>query len=234
MNTQKITHYKTNTLDLRLMDCMELMKEYPDKHFDLAIVDPPYGINWLDQVQNQNKGKNWKVHEYKPWDQAPPPPKYFAELRRLSKHQIIWGGNYMMENLKSTPCWVIWDKMQEFDGAVFEMAWTSFDSPAKAFRMSRIEAYANQDKFHPTQKPVKLYLWLLAKYAKEGMKILDTHLGSMSHAIAAHYSGVHLTGCELDPDYFAAGIARVKRETAQMDMFAGAPKEKTIETPTML
>jgi len=234
MNTQKITHYKTDTLDLRLMDCMELMKEYSDKHFDLAIVDPPYGINWLDQVKNPNKGKNWKVHQYKPWDQSPPQPKYFSELRRVSKNQIIWGANYMMENLKSSPCWVIWDKMQEFSGAVFEMAWTSFNSPAKAFRMSRVEAYSNQDKFHPTQKPVALYRWLLANYAKQGDKILDTHLGSMSHAIAAHYSGVHLTGCELDPDYFAAGIARVKAETAQMDMFAGTPKEKTIETPTML
>lgn len=211
-----MTHYKTETLDLRLMDCMELMKEYPDKHFDLAIVDPPYGINWMDQVKNPNVGKNWKVHEYKSWDRSPPSAEYFAELRRVSRNQIIWGGNYMIENLRSTPCWVIWDKMQEFSGAVFEMAWTSFDSPAKAFRMSRIEAYANQDKIHPTQKPVALYRWILANYAKPGMRILDTHLGSASSAIAAHYSGVHLTGCELDPDYFAASIKRVIDNTAQL------------------
>jgi len=144
------------TLDLRRADCMDMMAEFPDGYFDLAIVDPPYGINWLEQVKNPNKGKNWKVHEYKQWDQSPPPPEYFIELRRVSKYQIIWGGNYMIENLKSSPCWIIWDKMQEFGGAVFEMAWTSFKSPAKAFRMSRVEAYANQEKFHPTQKPVKL------------------------------------------------------------------------------
>jgi site-specific DNA-methyltransferase (adenine-specific) len=208
---------KTDTLDLRLMDCMDMMREFPDGHFDLAIVDPPYGINWLDQVRNPNKGKNWKVHEYKPWDQSPPPPEYFSELRRASKHQVIWGGNYMVENLRSTSCWLIWDKMQEFSGADFEMAWTSFGSPAKAFRMSRVEAYANQDKFHPTQKPVALYRWLLDNYAKPGQRILDTHLGSMSSAIAAHYAGVHLTGCEIDPDYFRQGCERVRRETQQLD-----------------
>ena len=202
-------------LDARLQDCMELMADIPDGHFDLAIVDPPYGINWLDQVKNPNKGKNWKVHEYKPWDKEPPPPEYFAELRRVSRNQIIWGGNYMMENLRSTPCWVIWDKMQEFSGAVFEMAWTSFDSPAKAFRMSRVEAYANQDKFHPTQKPVKLYDWTLANFAKLGDRILDTHMGSGSIAIACHYARLHLTACEIDEDYFKAACARIERETAQ-------------------
>ena len=207
-----------NNLRLHHADCMEIMREYPDKHFDLAVVDPPYGINWLDQVKNPKKGKNWKVHEYKPWDQSPPPPEYFAELRRVSRNQIIWGGNYMMENLRSTPCWVIWDKMQEFSGAVFEMAWTSFDSPAKAFRMSRVEAYANQDKFHPTQKPVKLYDWTLANFAKPGMRVLDTHLGSGSHAIAAHYAGMDFTGIELDADYFAAACQRIDRETQQLTL----------------
>ena len=203
------------TLELSCEDCMVLMARYPDGYFDLAVVDPPYGINWLDHVKNPNKGKNWKVHEYKPWDKEPPPPEYFAELRRVSRNQIIWGGNYMMENLRSTPCWVIWDKMQEFSGAIFEMAWTSFDSPAKAFRMSRVEAYANQEKIHPTQKPVALYRWLLANYAKPGQRILDTHLGSGSHAIAAHYVGIHLTACEIDPDYFAAAQERIARETMQ-------------------
>lgn len=206
-------------LDLRLADCVAVMRDTPDNAYDLAIVDPPYGINWLDQVKNPNKGKNWKVHEYKPWDQSPPPPEYFSELRRVSRNQIIWGGNYMMENLRSTPCWVIWDKMQEFSGAVFEMAWTSFDSPAKAFRMSRVEAYANQDKFHPTQKPVKLYDWLLANYAKPGDRILDTHMGSGSIAIACHYRGHHLTACEIDADYYAAAVERIQRETRQLTLF---------------
>lgn len=217
-----MSRYESEWLDLRCMDNMDLMRQFPDKHFDLAIVDPPYGINWLDQVKNPNKGKNWKVHEYKSWDQSPPPPEYFVELRRVSRNQIIWGGNYVMENLRSTPCWVIWDKMQEFSGAVFEMAWTSFDSPAKAFRMSRVEAYANQNKFHPTQKPVALYRWLLANYAKPGQKILDTHLGSGSIAIACHYARLHLTACELDEDYFAASITRIRRETAQESFDFGA------------
>jgi site-specific DNA-methyltransferase (adenine-specific) len=121
----------------------------------------------------------------------------------------------MVENLNASPCWVIWDKMQEFSGAVFEMAWTSFKSPAKAFRMSRVEAYTNQEKIHPTQKPVALYKWLLAKYAKPGMRVLDTHLGSGSHAIACHYAGMHLTACEIDPDYYHAACERIERETAQ-------------------
>ena len=203
-------------LDLRRMDCMELMAQYPDKHFELAIVDPPYGINWLDQAKNPNKAKNWKVHQCKTWDQSPPTPVYFVELRRVSRNQIIWGGNYMAENLMSTPCWLIWDKMQEFRGAVFEMAWTSFNSPAKAFRMSRVEAYANQDKIHPTQKPVALYNWLLENYAKPGDKILDTHMGSGSIAIACHYRKHHLTACELDKDYFQDACKRIEKETRQL------------------
>ena len=217
--------YTTDLLDLRLGDCMDLMRDTPDGFFDLAIVDPPYGINWLDQVQNPNKGKNWKVYEYKQWDQSPPPPEYFVELSRVSCNQIVWGGNYMTENLRSTPCWVIWDKMQEFSGAVFEMAWTSFKSPAKAFRMSRVEAYTNQDKFHPTQKPVALYKWLLANYAKPGQRILDTHLGSGSIAIACHYFRAHLTATEIDPDYFAAAVQRIQRETQQVELpLAAAPR----------
>jgi site-specific DNA-methyltransferase (adenine-specific) len=207
------------TLDLRRADCMDMMAEFPDGYFDLAIVDPPYGINWLDHVQNPNKGKNWKAYEYKAWDKSTPSPQYFDEVRRVSKHQVIWGGNYMVENLKSSPCWVIWDKMQEFSGAVFEMAWTSFNSPAKAFRMSRVEAYANQDKIHPTQKPVALYRWLLSNYAQPGQRILDTHLGSGSHAIACYYAGMHLTACEIDEDYFKAASERIERETAQTVLF---------------
>lgn len=200
-------------LDVRLADCMELMATFPDKHFDLAIVDPPYGIGW--DGQREHLASNRLHHERKGWDKEPPQPEYFAELRRVSKNQVIWGANYMVENLSASPCWVIWDKMQEFSGAVFEMAWTSFTSPAKAFRMSRVEAYTNQAKIHPTQKPVKLYNWLLANYAKPGDKILDTHLGSGSHAIACHYARLHLTACEIDADYFREACARITRETAQ-------------------
>jgi site-specific DNA-methyltransferase (adenine-specific) len=220
--------YKTNTLDLRLMDCMELMKEYPDKHFDLAIVDPPYGIG--DKFKGGRNGK-MQFNEVvdKGWDVVPD-DNYFQELFRVCKNAIIWGGNYFP--LPPSRCWIVWDKMnaEDFSLAMCELAWTSFDAVAKIYRRNSLQG----DKIHPTQKPIDLYRWLLANYAKQGDKILDTHLGSMSHAIAAHYSGVHLTGCELDPDYFAAGIARVKAETAQMDMFADVPKEKQTETMKLL
>ena len=157
-------------------DCMTAMKAMPDKAYELAIVDPPYGINWMKQIQNPNVNANWKVYDNKSWDSSAPPPEYFYELKRVSVNQVIWGANYMAENaVTSTPCWLIWDKCQEFSGATFEMAWTSFKSPAKAFRFSRVEAYANQTKIHPTPKPVALYQWLLKNYAKPGDKILDTH-----------------------------------------------------------
>jgi site-specific DNA-methyltransferase (adenine-specific) len=220
-------HYKTDTLDLRLMDCMELMKEYPDKHFDLAIVDPPYGINIAKEKPRVSGRWNYIP---KQWDSAIPDKRYFEELERVSKERVIWGGNYFP--LPPSRCWIVWDKEQPVDNfSDAELAWTSLDEVVSMFRFSFA---ANKDKIHPTQKPVALYRWLLANYAKVGMKILDTHLGSMSHAIAAHYSGVHLTGCELDPDYFAAGIARVKAETAQMDMFADSPKSQQTETMKLL
>jgi site-specific DNA-methyltransferase (adenine-specific) len=200
-------------------DNMELMARYEDNHFDLAIVDPPYGIDWMNQVKSPNKGKNWKQYENKEWDKEIPNKEYFTELFRISQNQIIWGGNYMIEYLYSTPCLIIWDKMQEFSGAVFETAWTSFTSPSKAFRMSRVEAYCNQDKIHPTQKPVKLYEWLLMNYAKEGDKILDTHLGSGSIAIACHNLGFELTACELDKDYYEAALKRIEQHQAQQRLF---------------
>lgn len=201
-------------LRLHHADCMEIMQQFPDKHFDLAIVDPPYGINWMKQIQNPNVGKNWKRHEYKSWDEQIPTAAYFAELRRVSREQIIWGGNYFP--LRPTRCWVIWDKMQEFSGSEFEMAWVSLDAPTRAFRMSRVEAYAGTDKIHPTQKPVPLYKWILANFAKPGQRVLDTHLGSGSHAIAAHYAGMDFTGIELDADYFVAACERIDGETQQL------------------
>jgi site-specific DNA-methyltransferase (adenine-specific) len=234
-----MTEYKTDTLDLRLMDCMELMREYPDKHFDLAIVDPPYGIKAHKEQglgdsktgRNMRKESKWKGGA---WDNKPPSVNYFVELRRISKNQIVFGGNYFP--LPPSRCWLVWDKVQRCDNADAELAWTSFKTSVRIFTYpaQNLMGFMNPNRFHPTEKPVALYRWLLANYAKEGMKILDTHLGSMSHAIAAHYSGVHLTGCELDPDYFAAGIARVKAETAQMDMFTDVPKEKQTETMKLL
>ena len=202
-----------------LMDCIEGMRQFPDKIFDLAVVDPPYGIDWMEQVKNPNKGKNWKQYVNKDWDKSIPTKDYFDELKRVSKNQIIWGGNYMTEHLNPSPCWLIWDKMQEFSGAVFEMAWTSFKSPAKAFRMSRVEAYANQNKIHPTQKPVRLYDWILNNYASEGDFILDTHIGSGSSRIACNKGGFNFTGFEIDKDYYEAQEKRFKDFVSQLRMF---------------
>jgi len=200
-------------------DNMDLMARYEDNYFDLAIVDPPYGIDWMNQVKNPNLNKNWKKYDNKKWDKNIPNKEYFNELFRVSNNQIIWGGNYMIEYLYSTPCLIIWDKMQEFSGAVFETAWTSFKSPAKAFRMSRAEAYCNKNKIHPTQKPISLYEWLLMNYAKKGDKILDTHLGSGSIAIACHNLGFDLTACELDKQYYDQAIKRIKQHQSQIRMF---------------
>ena len=206
------------------MDCMDLMKQFPDKYFELAIVDPPYGIDWMKQIQNPNTNANWKSYENKEWDKQKPTSNYWKELMRVSKNQIVWGGNYMIEYLYASPCWIIWDKMQEFSGAVFEMAWTSFKSPAKAFRMSRIEAYAHQNKIHPTQKPVALYEWLLKNYAKQGDKILDTHVGSGSSLIACHHMNFDYIGSELDPDYFKSATERLEAVKAQQSLFREVAK----------
>lgn len=203
-------------LDVRLQDCMELMSEYPDGHFDLAIVDPPYGINVGDNKAGMGRRKGDARATYKmgDWDSMPPPVEYFAELRRVSKNQIVWGANHFIELMPmNSPCWLIWDKKfsNEVSFAAAELAWTSFRSTAKKF-----ECHPVQDgRIHPTQKPVKLYDWLLANYAAPGMRILDTHLGSGSHAIACHYARLHLTACEIDEDYFTAACARIERETAQ-------------------
>jgi len=199
-------------------DCMEYMAGLADGAFDLAIVDPPYGISWTDQVVSVNEGKNWIPYENKQWDSSPPPPAYFAELFRVSQNQVVFGGNYMTDNLRPSPCWVIWDKCQEFSGADFEMAWTSFASPSKAFRMARCVAYTAQMKVHPTQKPVALYRWLLHNYAKPGWRILDTHLGSGSSAIAAHEMGFDFVGLEIDTDYIAAARKRFDLMTRQTSL----------------
>ena len=197
-------------------DNIELMKRYPYKYFDLAIVDPPYGLgNKLVDGGGTRKAKFDNNRESIKWDDLPT-NEYFNELFRVSKNQIIWGSNYF--NLPATRCNIIWDKMQEFTGSDFELAWTSFDKASKAFRMSRVEAYS-QGKIHPTQKPVKLYEWLLMNYAKEGDKILDTHLGSGSIAIACHNLGFDLTACELDTEYYNNALKRLQQHQAQLQMF---------------
>ena len=196
---------------------MELMARYPDGWFDLAIVDPPYGIG-VDGQKKCSKTKR-NAHEFKGWDKDIPNNEYFKQLFRVSKNQIIWGGNYMTDFLRPSRCWISWDKIQEFSGSDFELAWTSFISPSKSFKMARCVAYTHQNKIHPTQKPVALYKWLLDKYAKPGDKILDTHLGSGSIAIACHDYGFDLTACELDREYYNAAMKRINLHKLQTKLF---------------
>ena len=200
---------------------MEAMAEMADKSFDLAIVDPPYGIGINEQMRTANTKANWIQHDYKQWDSSIPPDSYFTQLLRVSKEQIIWGGNYFA--LPLVRGWIVWDKKQEFSTGEFEMAWNSRDMPTKAFRMARCEAYVGENKIHPTQKPVALYKWLLTNYAKAGDKILDTHLGSGSSRIAAYDLGFDFTGYELDKDYFDAQEERFARHIAQARLFEPVP-----------
>ena len=210
-------------LDARQQDCMKLMAEYPDNHFDLAIVDPPYGIG-EDGKKNHSRSRMAVAQEYTPkaWDRATPPVEYFDELRRVSKEQIIWGANHFMEKvMRGSPSWIIWDKENgENDFADAELAYTSHKKAARIFRfrwagMLQGDMKNKEARIHPTQKPVALYNWCLSNYAKPGMHILDTHMGSGSIAIACHYARLHLTACEIDEDYFKAACARIERETAQ-------------------
>jgi len=203
-------------------DCLEAMKLMQDNEFDLAIVDPPYGIG-ADKAQNAG-GKKWGYKKYNDtnWDESIPEPDYFKELFRVSKNQIVWGGNYMTEHLPPRMCWLLWDKGQrDFSLADGELAWTSFNKALRIFTMPRGAALSDANKngggrIHPTQKPVKLYEWLLMNYAKEGNKILDTHLGSGSIAIACHNLGYDLTGYELDKEYYDNAIKRIKNHQSQL------------------
>lgn len=204
--------YKTDLLDIRCMDCMDLMAQYPDKHFDLAIVDPPYGAG--DTIFDTSKvvANKTTKHASKTWNNAVPDAVYWAELFRVSKHVIAWGGNYFSPHLPPSRGWIVWDKkyqgMHSFASA--ELAFSTFDRNAEMFSWRKPEA-----KEHPCQKPVALYSWLLEHYAKPGDTILDTHMGSGSIAIACHYAGHHLTACELDEEYFDAACERITNATRQ-------------------
>ena len=209
-------------------DNMELMARYPDKYFSLALIDPPYGLDLANM--NMGAGKSKKAskiqnRKWKPkdWDKETPTAEYFAELFRVSKNQIIWGGNYF--DLPPCKNYIIWDKEipEGLSFADCEMAWTSFDKAPKMFRYS---AYLDkQSKFHPTQKPIKLYAWILKNYAKQGDKIIDTHFGSGSIACAVHKANIidkmdlSLVACELDKDYFESSIQRVKEALQTQSLF---------------
>jgi site-specific DNA-methyltransferase (adenine-specific) len=233
-------------IELLNIDCMEYMASQPDNSFDLAIVDPPYGINApkMSMGQNLNRDDGWNRKESTAvkakkgrlntgsgklknralntmdceWDFKAPDENYFKELIRVSQNQIIWGGNYF--DLPPTRCIVCWDKVQPWENfSQWEMAWTSFDMPAAMFRYSNTGGANAEIKIHPTQKPRRLYEFLLNKFGYEDARVLDTHLGSGSSAIAAHYFGCDFVGMEIDEDYFNAAKARFEAETAQAAMF---------------
>ena len=200
-------------------DCMEAMAEMPDKAFDLAIVDPPYfpmcNLHGGSSSDAQNGwGKLWATNKHFEWNRRPP-AAYFSELQRVSNNQIIWGGNYFMDDLHDTPCVIIWDKGQrDFSLADAEMAWTSFKKPLRIFTYSR-SLNNRTDRIHVNQKPVRLYEWLLKNYAKPGDKILDTHGGSCSLAIACDIMGFDLDVWEIDEDYHRAACERFARHKRQ-------------------
>ena len=195
------------------MDCMEALRQMPDKCFDLAVVDPPYGIGAVNMQRGHSVVKPDKNRH---WDDSIPTDEYFSELFRVSRNQVIWGGNYF--GLPPTRCVLVWDKGESMYGRSFaevELAWTSFDESARIFKYSPNDP----TRIHPTQKPVALYRWIFQHYAKPGDKILDTHLGSGSSRIAAYDAGLDFTGYEIDADYFQKQEERFSAHTAQMSLF---------------
>ena len=209
-------------INLHFGDSLAAMRAMPDQCYDLAIVDPPYGIG----MDGGDIGKGvlgpQSTYTKKSWDNQTPTPEYFAELRRVAKNQIIWGGNYF--DLPPTPCILVWDKCNGGnDFADCELAWCSFATAVRKFEY-RWQGFLQQNmkskekRIHPTQKPVALYQWCLERYAKPGDRILDTHLGSGSIAIACHNMGYDLDAWELDPDYHAAAVARFTQHIQQLQL----------------
>jgi site-specific DNA-methyltransferase (adenine-specific) len=206
---------------------MTFMETLPDKAFDLAIVDPPYGIG-ENGDRNESRGKLAVAKDYKAFaggDVDAPPVEYFNELQRVSRNQIVWGANHFIDRIaKPSPCWIVWDKENTGDFADCELAYTSFNTAVRKFKftwngMIQGDMKNKEARIHPTQKPVKLYEWLLTNYAKPGQRILDTHLGSMSSVIACNNLGYEMVGMELDEDYYASGCERAKNALRQVRMF---------------
>jgi site-specific DNA-methyltransferase (adenine-specific) len=216
------------TNEVHLMDCMELMRGYPDGYFELACVDVPYGIGESGK-SNHSRGKIARAKSYKAFaggDVSSPNADYWSELFRASKNQIVWGANHFISKIPhDSSCWLVWDKDNgDTDFADCELAWTSFPTAVRIFRhrwqgMLQGDMKNKEHRIHPTQKPVKLYDWIFANYAKEGDKILDTHVGSGSSRIAAHRAGLDFIGAELDPDYWAAQEKRYKDFKSQLTLF---------------
>lgn len=204
--------------DVKLMDCMQGMVEYPNKYFDLAIVDPPYGIGVDGQKKSTSKHGGRRAIKFKGWDGDTPGAEYFNELFRVSKNQIIWGGNYFTKYLPSSMGWILWDKGQRICNSDGELAFTSFNKALRVYELNRTYIQEQVGGFHPTQKPIRLYEWLLKNYATPGDKIIDTHLGSQSSRIAAYKMGFDFWGFEIDEDYFNDGDKRFK-ESISMPLF---------------
>jgi site-specific DNA-methyltransferase (adenine-specific) len=223
MRTEQI-----GNITLHNCDNMEFMRTVPDKYFDLAICDPPYGIDVASDTRaNTKHGKAAtfsKKYGKKDWDKQTPEQAYYLELVRVSKNQIIWGANHL-GFMPPSPCWIVWDKQNGDNGyADCELAYTSFESAVRMVSikwhgMIQYDMKNKEDRIHPTQKPIPLYKFLLDKYAKEGDKILDTHLGSGSIAIACHDYKFELTGCEIDLDYFEASVKRLRNHVSQTVLF---------------
>ena len=208
----------TDKIEITNEDNMELMARYPDKYFDLAIVDPPYGLERLQKGSLRLGGVKGNYKEKLEWDKKPT-EEYFNELFRVSKNQIVWGANNFI--MPPSEYFLIWNKQQTVENfATAEYAWVSMGlkTPAKIFDYG-IHKHNHTEKIHPTQKPIDLYKFILDKYAKQGDKILDTHLGSGSIAIACHDYGFDLTACELDAEYFKKAIERIKNHTNQLKLF---------------
>lgn len=206
------------TINLYNTDCMTALRDMPDNMYDLAIVDPPYGMHEQGaQTGGIGTLKNRVFHRgaYEHWDISPS-VEYFDELRRVSVNQIVWGGQYFTDKLPVSREWVSWDKCQPWQTfSQIELAWTSYKGTSKLFKFDN--RYSG--KIHPTQKPVELYQWILSKYAKQGDRILDTHLGSGSIALACHTMGYSLDAYEIDAEYFAAAQARLHEHQRQMRLF---------------
>lgn len=206
---------------------MEAMKATPTGFFDLAVVDPPYGGvtqgGYMSNSQSTAHLTAAKLYHSALWVQEPPGPEYFAELRRVSKNMIVFGGNYFTAHLPPSQCWLVWDKVNgENNFADVELAWTSFNQAARLFRFQwagMLKADRTEQRIHPTQKPVALYKWIFSKYAKPGDRILDTHLGSGSSRVAAYDLGLDFWGYEIDPVYFADQEKRFAEHVQQISLF---------------
>lgn len=213
---------------LYLMDCMDGMKQFPDKYFELAIVDPPYGIGEDGSKNKTRTGGLAKARDYKGFhggDKEPPNEEYFRELIRVSKNQVIWGANHFISKMPfDSSCWIVWDKENgTTDFADCELAWTSFKSAVRQFTfrwsgMLQGDMANKEFRIHPTQKPVRLYTWILSNYSKQGDKILDTHVGSASSLLACYDMGFDYIGFEIDEDYYNMAQKRIEENKAQIRM----------------